>query len=252
MDTEPFIKEETNIYSTLRDDIVKLRLRPGMFFNIKDICTLYEVGRSPGREALLQLEQEELITVLPHRGSIVSRLDLDRIDNERFIHRSIEENVLRDFIGMFSPSVILRMENCILEQKEQFRIKDVRRFFHADEEFHALFYSEIFRDYCLSVVERECSNYKRMRLLILMADDNFMKNSIEEHESMVGAVSTRNLDKLMFWSSLHTDRYKARERWLLKRFPDLFTQPEEGIAEMHKSPSDLTSDFLLSIRSRGL
>lgn len=252
MDTEPVIKEETNIYSVLRNDIVKLRLKPGMFFNIKDICNLYDVGRSPGREALLQLEQEELITVLPHRGSIVSRLDLDRIDNERFIHRSIEENILRDFIGMFSPSVILRMENCIMEQKEQYRVKDVRQFFHADEEFHALFYSEIFRDYCLSVVEKECSNYKRMRLLVLMADDNFMKNSIEEHESMVGAVSTRNLDKLMFWSSLHTDRYKARERWLLKCFPDLFTQPREDVGEMRKSPSDLTSDFLLSIRSRGL
>ena len=88
MGTEPVIKEDTNIYSILRDDIVKLRLKPGMFFNIKDICRLYDVGRSPGREALLQLEQEDLITVLPHRGSIVSKLDLDRIDNERFVHRS--------------------------------------------------------------------------------------------------------------------------------------------------------------------
>ena len=252
MGTEPVIKEDTNIYSILRDDIVKLRLKPGMFFNIKDICKLYDVGRSPGREALLQLEQEDLITVLPHRGSIVSKLDLDRIDNERFVHRSIEENVLRDFIGMFSPSVILRMENCILEQKEQYRAKDIRRFFDADEEFHALFFSEIFRDYCLSVIERECSNYKRIRLLALMADENFMKNSIEEHESMIRAVSTRNLDKLMFWSSLHTDRYKAQERWLLKRFPDLFTQSDKESEGMRKSPADLTSDFLLSIRSRGL
>ena len=210
------------------------------------------MGRSPGREALLQLEQEDLITVLPHRGSIVSKLDLDRIDNERFVHRSIEENVLRDFIGMFSPSVILRMENCILEQKEQYRAKDIRRFFDADEEFHALFFSEIFRDYCRSVIERECSNYKRIRLLALMADENFMKNSIEEHESMIRAVSTRNLDKLMFWSSLHTDRYKAQERWLLKRFPDLFTQSDKESEGMRKSPADLTSDFLLSIRSRGL
>ena len=110
--------EGTDVYSILRDDIICLRLRPGTFFSIKDICEIYGVGRSPGRDALIRLAQEGLVTFLPQRGTMISTLDLERIDNERFIRRSIEENIMRDFVAIFSPSVILELEECIRDQKE--------------------------------------------------------------------------------------------------------------------------------------
>lgn len=244
--------EEYNIYSILQDDIVSLRLKPGTFFSIKDICEIYGVGRSPGRDALIRLEQEGLITFLPQRGTMVSRLDLERIDNERFIRKAIEENVLKDFIGLYSPTVILQMENCILEQKEHYRSGDVRGFFEADERFHSIFFHETSRGYCEAVIEKECGNYKRMRLLTLMLDDVIIKNAIEEHEAIVVAVSTRDLDKLMYWFFLHINRIRAQERMLLKRFPDLFESPEEDRQQKRQVSEGLKSDFLLSIRSRGL
>ena len=72
--------EGTDVYSILRDDIICLRLRPGTFFSIKDICEIYGVGRSPGRDALIRLAQEGLVTFLPQRGTMISTLDLERIE----------------------------------------------------------------------------------------------------------------------------------------------------------------------------
>ena len=92
MSSETVKKQEGHdIYTVLRDDIMGLRLKPGIIFSIKDICELYESGRTPVRDALIRLEQEGMITFLPQRGTMISRLDLRRIDNERFIRRSIEE-----------------------------------------------------------------------------------------------------------------------------------------------------------------
>lgn len=245
-------KEEYSIYDVLRDDIVSLRLRPGTFFSIKDICETYGIGRSPGRDALIRLEQEGLITFLPQRGTMVSPLDLERIDNERFIRKSIEENVLKDFIGMFSPSVILKLENSVMEQKELYQQRDFRGFFEADVRFHSMFYQEADREYCESVIEKECGNYKRMRLLALMLDGKIVKHTIEEHEAMIGAISTRDLDKLMFWFSMHVDRIKIQERRLLKAFPDLFGKLDKDDGPVKKESGNLKTDFLLSLRSRGL
>lgn len=245
-------KEESNIYHVLRDDIVSLRLRPGTFFSIKDLCEIYGVGRSPGRDALIRLEQEGLITFLPQRGTMVSKLELDRIDNERFIRKSIEENILKDFIGMFSPSVILRLEEYVMEQKERYQEKDFRGFFESDIQFHSVFYEEVGRSYCESVVEKECGNYKRMRLLALMLDEGIIKQTIEEHEAMIGAISTRDLDKLLFWFSLHIDRINIQERRLLKRFPELFAETGTGETQVRREEDDLKRDFLLTLRSRGL
>jgi len=253
MSTENLEKDqEYNIYSILRDDLVGLRLKPGTFFSIKDICEIYHAGRSPVRDALIRLEQEGLITFLPQRGTMVSKLDLKRIENERFIRKAIEEKVLEDFIGLFSPTVILLLENCIMEQKECFRSRDIRGFFESDEKFHAVFFQETDRDYCAGVIEKECGNYKRMRLLTLMLDESVIANTIEEHEAMVRAISRRDLDKLMDCFSLHLDRIKPQERRLLKEFPDLFDDRDQSGTQKRRETPGLQHDFLLSIRSRGL
>ena len=241
--------EGTDVYTILRYDIISLRLRPGTFFSIKDICEIYNVGRSPGREALIRLAQEGLVTFLPQRGTVISTLDLERIDDEHFIRKSIEENVMKDFAAVFSPSVILKLEDNLQEQRNCLKTKDTRQFFALDEQFHRVFYEEAGRKHCADVVDKECGNYKRMRLLSFLLEDNIMENAIEEHEAMVSALSAReDLERLLFWFNLHVDRIKAQERKLVKRFPDLFSR---GGVQDRRENNDLRTDFLLSIRSRG-
>lgn len=246
-------QEGHDIYSIIREDIISLRLKPGIFFSIKDICELYEAGRTPTRDALIRLEQEGLITFLPQRGTMISRLDLSRIDNERFIRKSIEENIMKDFVAAFSPTVILRLEDMIQKQKAFFKEGDLRGFFESDEEFHSLFYKEINRMYCWNVIQKECCNYKRMRLLTLLLSsaDKIIPTVITDHEAIVAAVSMRDLDKVLRWFEIHLDRIRTQEHMLLKQFPDLF---EEGLSRDtdKKGSGDLTRDFLISIRSRGL
>lgn len=48
MNSETVKKQENHdIYTVLRDDIMGLRLKPGIIFSIKDICELYQSGRHP-------------------------------------------------------------------------------------------------------------------------------------------------------------------------------------------------------------
>lgn len=250
MNSEAKRQEGNDIYTILREDIISLRLKPGMLFSIKDICEQYRSGRTPTRDALIRLEQEGLITFLPQRGTMISRLDLNRIDNERFIRKSIEENIMRDFVAVFSPTVILRLEDSISEQKEYIREGAIRRFLEADEEFHSLFYQEVNRMYCKQMIDKECCNYKRLRLLHIMTDDNeAAKKAIEEHEAIVSAAAVRDLDKVLYWFGVHIDRIHTQGHRLLRRFPELF---QEISGQDRRENSDLQRDFLVSIRSRGL
>ena len=250
MSTEIVKKADGNdLYSILRDDIVNLRLRPGTLFSIRDLCEFYQVGRSPGREALIRLEQEGLITFLPQRGTMISKLDLERIDNERYIRRAIEENVMKDFVAMFSPTVILSLEDMTQEQRKLMEKQDHRGFLDADDRFHHVFYEEAGREYCQAVIDKECSNYRRLRMLAQMMDPKTMAQTVEEHEAIVAAASTRDIEKVMFWFYLHLDQIKSQERKIVKRFSELFTHAD---GQERKENYDLKTDFLVSIRSRGL
>lgn len=92
-----------------------------------------------------------------------------------------------------------------------------------------------------------------MRLLTLLLNnaDKTIPMVITDHEAIVAAVSMRDLDKVLQRFGVHLDRIRTQEHMLLKQFPDLF---EEGISRDadKKGSGDLTRDFLISIRSRGL
>lgn len=65
-----------NVYDALRCAILTCDLRPGQELRELDLAVRYEVSRSPVRDALLRLEQERLVTVLPRQGYRVNPISV--------------------------------------------------------------------------------------------------------------------------------------------------------------------------------
>jgi len=61
----------------LRRSIVSGELVPGQRVTEREVCDATGASRTSVREALRQLESERLITILPHRGPVVSVIDED-------------------------------------------------------------------------------------------------------------------------------------------------------------------------------
>jgi DNA-binding GntR family transcriptional regulator len=56
------------IYDRIRDEILSCALAPGAQFHEQDLAQRYEVSKSPIRDALLRLQEQNLVEVLPRRG----------------------------------------------------------------------------------------------------------------------------------------------------------------------------------------
>jgi DNA-binding GntR family transcriptional regulator len=65
-----------NIYDALRSAILTCELMPGRELREQDLAAHYRVSRSPVRDALLRLEKERLVTVLPRQGYRVTPISL--------------------------------------------------------------------------------------------------------------------------------------------------------------------------------
>ena len=65
------------IYESLRDDILWLRLKPGSVLDERALAKRFSVSRTPVREALLLLSGEYFVQFLPNRTSIVAPFSLD-------------------------------------------------------------------------------------------------------------------------------------------------------------------------------
>lgn len=65
-----------NVYDALRSAILTCDLSPGQELREQDLAAQYAVSRSPVRDALLRLEGERLVTVLPRQGYRVNRVSI--------------------------------------------------------------------------------------------------------------------------------------------------------------------------------
>lgn len=67
------------VYDALREDILTLELRPGHLLDETSLAERFDMSRSPVREALIRLANDDLVQILPNRSTIVAPLDLGTV-----------------------------------------------------------------------------------------------------------------------------------------------------------------------------
>jgi DNA-binding GntR family transcriptional regulator len=79
-----------DVYERIRSEILSCALRPGTQLQEKDLAEKYGVSKSPIRDALLRLQEQHLIEVLPRKGYRVTPISMTAI-REMYEMRSILE-----------------------------------------------------------------------------------------------------------------------------------------------------------------
>jgi DNA-binding GntR family transcriptional regulator len=82
------------VYEYLRLQMKKGEIKPGSFINMDSTCAKLGISKTPMREALLQLETEGFVTILPRRGIVVNELSLQDIRNYYQIIGALESTAI--------------------------------------------------------------------------------------------------------------------------------------------------------------
>jgi len=71
----------SEIYNSLKQDILWMRLKPGTMFTEQFLADIYKTSKTPVREALARLANDNLVMVLPHKGYIVKDISVMDLNN---------------------------------------------------------------------------------------------------------------------------------------------------------------------------
>ena len=82
-------------YRILKENIMKLSLKPGEEISEVEISEALNVSRTPVREAIVKLKEEKLINVFPQKGSLVSRMNLNLIEEAAFLREICDKEILK-------------------------------------------------------------------------------------------------------------------------------------------------------------
>ena len=110
-----FIKKEEGLtqqaYKQLKSMILNHRLKPGMVINEAQLQEALGIGRTPVREAVLQLSKEHFMIIHPRRGIEISRISPKRIRDIFEIRSLLEPQILRLGLGRIDKAWLHHMQD---------------------------------------------------------------------------------------------------------------------------------------------
>ncbi|MDN7144813.1 GntR family transcriptional regulator [Liquorilactobacillus mali] len=217
-----FMNLHDQAYKIILEKILTAEYEPGQKISEKEISDELEIGRTPIREAILRLRQEGLISVIPQSGTYVTKIDLKVATSARFIRESIETNVIKE-VALKSDVKTDQLHVIIDNQKHFSKQKQFEKFFSEDEDFHHEFYTLSGHDQVWEWLQTINTQLNRFRILRLKAANLPWNTLIQEHENLLKAVETHNVDAAESLISNHLHLMLDEEETLIKVFPDYFS-----------------------------
>ena len=126
----------TTLEAELKRAIVTLEIRPGARLSEADLAERHGVSRQPVREALLGLARTRLVSVLPQRGTVVSKISVTGMMQARFVREAVEVAVVERACSFFDPGVRERIDGMLDTQARFADADDHSAFQRYDELFH--------------------------------------------------------------------------------------------------------------------
>lgn len=124
------------VYDYLAREIRSKRLKPGEKIQLDATAAKLGVSRTPLREALMQLEMEGFVTIVPRVGIQVNELTLTDIRSYYEVIGSLEAAAVRLGAGRIAGTMLERMEKLNRQMAEAIAANDFARFYRLNIQFH--------------------------------------------------------------------------------------------------------------------
>ncbi len=153
-------------YRVLRQNIMCRGLEPGESLNEAMISEQLGISRTPIREALMKLREEQLVDIVPQSSSRVTLIDYNLVQEGIFMRSAIEPFVLKLVHGSLPKQSEAKIAENIELQRIEISRKERRAydFFALDNEFHKIIYNAAKKSLTWQMMRVGTTHFDRLRL----------------------------------------------------------------------------------------
>lgn len=170
-------------YDYIKDKIVKCEYMPNMILNEEQLRAEIGGSRTPIRDALGRLEQENFVQILPKKGVIVSPVSITEINDIDEARMLIEPYALRVHGHKISKERYQEFWNML--QKDPKMAKDYKEMYDFDQIMHQEIVEATGNKYIIDAYERIYSQLLRLRILSGEVRFNRIEETKDEHSKII-------------------------------------------------------------------
>jgi GntR family transcriptional regulator, rspAB operon transcriptional repressor len=218
------------IYRALRADIVSMRRKPGEPISEKEIASVHGVSRTPVREALLRLADDQLVDIRPQSGTFVARIPIGALPETILVRMALEQLTARLAAERAGAGEVAGLYDIMEEQHRMASLGDRDRFHEADEAFHRAIAEAGGHGGIWLLVEQVKIQVDRYRRLTLPVPGR-MSMVIDEHRAIVAAIEAHDAARAGCAMTAHLENLRASIGDVRDLNPEYFldaSSPEAG------------------------
>jgi len=139
--TRSYVTKQQLVYESLREQIMKGKLPPGTALPLADLTREFGVSHIPVREALRQLETEQLVELHPHATAVVALLDRNEAESISQLRFVLEPLAAREAAGHVSASVLEELQHMLNGMDDAVSRHDTDAYMQLNRAFHFTIYA---------------------------------------------------------------------------------------------------------------
>lgn len=197
-------------------DFIKLKmqdgeLEKGTYINMNLLSNELGISKTPLRDALIQLETEGFVSILPRKGIMVNKLTLKEIKESYQIIGALEAAVVKSVFNQLTTSHIRQMETLNQKQYEAINNSDFETYYRLNLDFHGVFLDLSDNDSLKKIItpiKQRLYDFPRRSYL-----HTWESQHLEEHQAFIDCIRQKDVDcavrilKDKHWSYPVHERY---------------------------------------------
>lgn len=205
-------KEEVNedrlpqrAYVIIQKAIRNLQLQPNEAFLEREIIEMLEMGRTPVREALIRLEIERWIRLIPRKGFSVEPIIKENIEQICQIAEALD-GVAAELATLNVDEEHLEILDSLIESQEKYlNENNLKAYLDVDNQFHNLIVEYSQNERLKNIMDSHTDQLYRARLFTIN-ERKLPIRSIKEHRAIVAAMRAQDSKAAQLLMHSHRNR----------------------------------------------
>lgn len=183
-------------YDYIKSKIVFCELKPGDILDEKKIIEELGFSRTPIREAISELAEEKLVTIMPRRGIVVTQISLKDVEDMLNARALLEPYIFQNAFPNVEKDVLLRMKNQLNDMIAHKKVKMDSLEEDFDYSFHMYFAEKANNQYLYRMMHLLMTHSHRIRSFSTMHQERYI-DSYKEHIEIIDMMLSGDEDKVM-------------------------------------------------------
>lgn len=179
------------VYESIRSTLIEGKVPAGERFVEKEYSQRLNISRTPVREALKQLENEDLVEYIPRVGVVVKRITKEDVIEIYKIRESLEVLVAECAMENITPEEIIAINELLDVTEEMNNEGNIEKVIELFSEFNTLIYkaSKMKR---LPIMISNLNTYLQRFRNISILDNNRREKALLEHRLILNAIVSKD------------------------------------------------------------